>query len=75
MKQTSRRKRRHRIMYPKYIGFSTVNDLRSSVKVVHNWRMAMMRISSQRKEIAILKRRIYCLKTKVAILEMLLSEH
>ncbi|XP_032681631.1 THAP domain-containing protein 2-like [Odontomachus brunneus] len=70
---TSRRKRRHYTVYPKYIGFCTINDLRSPVKVLHNWKMAMSCISSQRKEISILKRNNYCLKTKVAILEMLLS--
>ncbi|XP_014485246.1 PREDICTED: THAP domain-containing protein 2-like isoform X2 [Dinoponera quadriceps] len=52
----------------------TNSDLRSPVKVMHNWKMAMTCISSQRKEIAILRRKNYCLQTKVAILEMLLAD-
>ncbi|XP_014485244.1 PREDICTED: uncharacterized protein LOC106749872 isoform X1 [Dinoponera quadriceps] len=71
---TSRVKRRYHTVYPKYIGFCTLSDLRSPVKVMHNWKMAMTCISSQRKEIAILRRKNYCLQTKVAILEMLLAD-
>ncbi|XP_011135834.1 uncharacterized protein LOC105181049 [Harpegnathos saltator] len=70
---TSRSKRNYRTVYPKYIGFCTLSDLKSPIKVVQNWKMAMSCITSQRKEIAILRRKNYCLNTKVAILEMLLA--
>lgn len=63
-----------RPIYSRCVCFCTPTDFWSQEKIAQNWKAAMSCITSQRKQIKLLRKKNFCLRTKVAILEMLLSD-